>query len=167
MFSWGYHCLPTFGKITVQKPTRYALPEIVRGNFRWILFRWFILCISALFGKASKYLNSYSCIRCKYEWRTPSQVLLLIHLLLFCHISIFTEKWNHINENNRTGFSPHCNLVGRESSVTNQSALSMRPVRFWENSTCCLFRLTWYFILAKDCSWCYWPGNMINWWCSC
>lgn len=119
MFSWCYHCLPTSGKITVQKPTRYALPETARRSFRWILFRWFILRISALFGKASRYINSYSCIGCKYEWRTPSQVLLHNHLLLFCHISIFTEKWNHISENNRTGFSPHCTLVGRESSVTN------------------------------------------------
>lgn len=79
---------PTPGKIVVQDLTQSALPESVRSGLRRALLGWFSVSSSALPGTAL----IPAATSAKREWGTPGQVLLRDHLLLLCHLSIFTGK---------------------------------------------------------------------------
>lgn len=77
-----------------------------RGNLRWVQCSWFFLGSCAQSGVAKVFLGTHTAASAtKWGCRSPCQVLPHDHMLLLCHLTIFTRKWNHKAE-----CGPHCNL---------------------------------------------------------
>lgn len=134
MLPWGYYHLPTPGKIIVQEPTQYTVPETVRGNLDGS-------CSGALSGRAEVTVWMHLATSgAKREWGTTSQVLFIMTAPLLSPLQLYEEM-----EPCRAAFSPHCNLSRRRSSVINHCLFFVRGQLDFEDGDYCLFTFTWYF----------------------
>lgn len=89
-----------------------------RGPPRWVLFRWFVFGNCALLGTAK--VGVWICIAtsdAEGEWTATGQVLFYNYVFLFCHLSIFTRKRNHVGGKIRKNVVLIVIWVGREPSV--------------------------------------------------